>query len=147
MRTAELREMWAAKIARHKAEDSQRQSRTHEEISRSMAIQEEMQRSLRAATPTDYGRWLAGYFAKGRQPTHFYDYMMPSRWFVATRDVDIKPLYGQFSINIIVPAGISLTGVTGHSAVYYMDGFVSRGFHDQPAIVPIYSDTTVEEAQ
>lgn len=107
---------------------------------------------MRPAQKWEYEAWLAGWMAAGGTPTHFYGYPTPTEgWWVALADTVILPLYGAFSINVIVPAGIDVTGVTGHSNLYVTTAegeYLHQGFHqgkpsqDSP-YVPVWTDTDV----
>lgn len=86
-----------------------------------------------AAGPEDYNSWLTGHIGMGGE--------MPVRdWYVANVSFEIRPLYGSTSINVVVREGVTVTGKTGHNSLYLMDGFKSRGFHDSPASVPVYTN-------
>ena len=98
---------------------------------------------VREAAPADYLFWLAGYLATGGQPTHYYDYSIIDvmyKYYVATRDFHIAPLYGGMSINLIVPVGVTfLGGEPGHTNLFFEDGFTTSG-----GWVPVYQDTAFE---
>lgn len=94
--------------------------------------------------PESYDAWLTGHLKRGGKVTHFYDYDMPrDQWYLATLSFEIQPLYGALGIKVVVPEGVKVTGSTGHSALYFMDGFTSRSFRDLPAIVPCFTDTKI----
>lgn len=88
------------------------------------------------ANKGDYERWLVGHLEAGGKITHVYDYPW-SRWdwFAPLKSgIEILPLYGSMSIQIIVPKGISIHGEWGHNDIFWMDGFRAS------SIVPIFSD-------
>lgn len=107
---------------------------------------------MRPAQKWEYEAWLAGWMAAGGRPTHFYDQPTPTTgWWVALADMVILPLYGAFSINVVVPAGINVTGMTGHSHLYVTTAegeYLHQSFHqgkpskDAP-YVPVWTDTEV----
>jgi hypothetical protein len=114
-----------------------------------------MEPALRPATPADYEQWLRAFFARGAGNVRI-DYvdrpMRTDRWYVATRHVTVRPLYGARSIHIIVPPGVRVnvpyerTGATGHSTLYLPDGS-TRGFHNSPAYsIDVFTDTPVPGA-
>lgn len=91
--------------------------------------------ALRRASKEEYQEWLAGYLESGGTITHSYDYPWGRWiWYVVLKDVELIPLYGSNSINIIVPHGIKVTGEPGHSTVFWMEGFKAD------STVPIFSD-------
>ena len=112
-----------------------------------------MEPALRPATPDDYRRWLGAFLERGAGSTRidYVDRPMPtSRWYVATRPMTVRPLYGASAIQIIVPPGVTVnvpyerTGATGHSTLYRPDGS-TLGFHNHPASsVSIFTDTQVD---
>lgn len=75
-----------------------------------------------------YKKWLGGVLAKGKKPTHFYDYSVNNwEWFVATRDFKMEPLYGSLSLDIIVPEGVEyLGGELAHSSLYFLKDFTTK---------------------
>jgi hypothetical protein len=114
-----------------------------------------MEPALRPATPADYEQWLRAFFARGAGDTRI-DYvdrpMRTDRWYVATRHVTVRPLYGARSIHIIVPPGVRVnvpyerTGATGHSTLYLSDGS-TLGFHNSPEYsIDVFTDTPVPGA-
>lgn len=92
---------------------------------------------LRRAKPKDYRAWLEGWVEAGGEISHYYDYSLPSDFYVATSDLKLPPLYGASSISVIVPPGITITFEEGlgHSNLYFMDGFDHEGY-----CVPAYSN-------
>ena len=109
-----------------------------------------MEPALRPATPDDYRKWLAAFLAHGpgNVQINYVDRPMPkSRWYVATRPLTIRPLYGASAINIIVPRDVKVnvpyksTGATGHSTLHRPDGS-TLGFHNRPEyVIDIFTDT------
>ncbi len=99
--------------------------------------------ALRPANPEDYSAWLRGYREAGGTPTRFHDYPMRKddhdKWYVATEHLEIPPLCGAASVNIIVPAEIVALIGKGHSHndVYYMDGYRTN----RSVAVRVFSDT------
>jgi hypothetical protein len=93
---------------------------------------------LKIATPKQYKKWLKGYFAKGCTPTHYYDY----DWcgYIATEDIELKPLFGSQAINIIIPCGISSNGSRGHCNIFLMEDFSYMGWD---TFIPVYKNTIV----
>jgi hypothetical protein len=143
----DLDEMRTAALASKAAERRSMNKEFEAKCERDLEYLEEMRQHLRPAKPHEYASWLQGYIAEGGQPTHFYDRPTPlSDWYVALRDFEMYPLHGALSINVIVPVGVTVTGSTGHNDLYLMDGFTSRGFHDQPSTVLVYTDTHLPTA-
>jgi hypothetical protein len=93
-------------------------------------------RSFRTARRRDYKQWLIGYLEAGGNITHIYDYPWGRwDWYVPVEDnVELIPLYGSTSIQIIVPVGMTVYGDGGHSLIFWMDGFRA------PRVVPIFGD-------
>jgi hypothetical protein len=97
-----------------------------------------MELHLRKASMQDYKAWLNGFLSSGGNPTHYYDYPF-TRWdnfYVALEDLELSPLYGASSINIIVPIGVKVTGKKGHIGLFFYDNFATDG-----GIVPVFVDT------
>lgn len=109
------------------------QKRQHERL---MIAKYAMLQSFRTANKRDYELWLAGYLEAGGKITHVYDYPWGRRdWYAPVADnVELIPLYGATSIQIIVPAGMTVSGDGGHSLIFWMDGFRA------PRVVPLFSD-------
>lgn len=84
---------------------------------------------LRNAVPPDYKAWLVGHLKKGGEITHSNDYKMPDNWYVAKTNIDLRPLYGTQSVNIIIPEGLSVKFLQGlgHCSLYFMEGFEQCG--------------------
>lgn len=93
---------------------------------------------LSKATNQHYKRWLKGFLDNGGKPTHFYDYKLPSNFYIANEDVKMIALCGASSIDIIAMPGIKITGELGHCSVFAMDNFTTQGI-----CIPVYSDTIV----
>ena len=75
---------------------------------------------LRPATASDWQRFLD---IREKPCTHFYNYDLPGRFYVATGDVEIPAACGSSSIQVIAPVGISVThggGIT-HNNIHRMD--------------------------
>jgi len=103
-----------------------------------MREKKKMLRHLRRASPRDYLGWLEGFLARGGEPTHYYDYPMPSEVYVATSALDLYPLYGSAAIQIIAPHGIEVRGELGfgHTNIFEMEGYTARG-----GWVPVWVNT------
>lgn len=101
-------------------------------------MEEEVFPCLVNATPVDYNKWITGYIKRGGKPSHAYDYPAGNHLMIATYDIQLMPLYGSSSLNIIVPEGITIKTPEGlgHSNLYFMAGFHCRG-----GFVPVFSDT------
>ncbi len=128
----------SALLERHKRQEQawEEHGRSFErEWAREMKEKRKMLRHLRPATVGDYLCWLKGFLARGGKPTHYYDYSMPSRVYVATKSLDIYPLFGAAAIEIIVPEGIEVRGEPGHSALFEMKDFKAPG-----GWVPVWAD-------
>jgi hypothetical protein len=99
---------------------------------------------IRPATARDYNRWLRGYLEASGRITHAYDYPFDRLGMcVAVADFTLPPLYGSSSLDIIVPAGITVVCPDpGHNKLYFMDGF-RKGIGGQhfSVSVPVFSDT------
>lgn len=87
----------------------------------------------------DYRRWLEGFAKKGGEATHQYGYPWNRiEWKIATiNDIELSPLFGSNSYNLIVEKGIKATGKPGHINIFYMDDFTHNGF------VPEYEDIQI----
>lgn len=96
---------------------------------------------MRIATKNDYSTWLCGFMNGGGKISHVYDHKMNYKtnlksWFVVESDFEISPLYGAYSLNLIVQKGVKLIrGDRGHSNLYFMDDFSISG-----KFIPIYID-------
>lgn len=103
--------------------------------------------NLRPAVPEDYAEWLAGYLSRGGRVSHQYSYPMCRgsgthvEFWVTTGDVTLPPLYGSNSVQVIVRPGhrVRVDEGLGHSSVFWLDGFTSRGLDGW---VPGYSDVS-----
>ncbi len=89
------------------------------------------------AMPKDYIAWLMGFCKKGGKPSHYCDYNMRDNIYVAQADLSIPSGYcGARAFDIIVPMNIHVEMGWGHGNLYYMDGFIHKGW-----IVPVYKNT------
>lgn len=71
---------------------------------------------LKHASREDYDRFVM------ENPLGRINSYNTGEFFVATKDFEIYPLYGQYSINIFVPNDINMTdGERGHNEVYFLD--------------------------
>lgn len=85
----------------------------------------------RPATVYDYKEWLHGWTRNGGRVDNRANQMFPGRgWEVLVAKVAFLPsLYGANALHVIVPHGHTLEvpdtfhGGSGHSHVYFMDGF------------------------
>lgn len=112
-----------------------------------------MLESLRPATTEEYGRWLAGWAARGGLVLR-HDYPM-ARWsggergpgvWVATGDLHLEPLHGSSALGIIlVPRGVRVTGTEpGHTDVVWTRSGRTLGFHGVPIYAaPAFADAPV----
>jgi len=92
---------------------------------------------LRTARASDYVAWLQGFLASGGELTHYYDYNLPSDFYVAQEDIELIPLYGAASLSIIFPRGVKyLGGGLGHCNLYFMEDFGQLG-----GWIPVYNNT------
>lgn len=108
---------------------------------------DEMLTQLRPAERGEYDAWLRGYLQSGGTPTHFYDYPTPLMM-VATTNLTVRALHGASSFSgIIIPENLCDDGgMTGHTNLYLMRGYLHRGFHDRKAgrrFAPVYTDTEI----
>jgi hypothetical protein len=89
------------------------------------------------ADKIDYIKWLTKYIEYGGKPTHFYDYAFNDFYVLTQEHVEIPPLYGGLSLNIIVPEFVELIKAKniGHNNLYFMKDFTQRG-----DFVPVYRD-------
>lgn len=96
-----------------------------------------LQHKIKIATKNDYCKWLCGFMSGGGEISHVYDYEMNLKsWFVVESDFEISPLYGSYSVNLIVQKGVKLIrGDKGHSNLYFMDDYSTSG-----EFVPVYID-------
>ena len=93
---------------------------------------------LKSARLENYKSWLAEFLKRGGKPTHAYNYEMPlDNWFVAIEDLEVIPLYGSKSVNIIISKNIKFKGGDlGHSNLYFMENGKNIG-----GFIPIYTDS------
>lgn len=79
---------------------------------------------LRPATVEDYEQWLLAYLEQGGKISHAVAYPFPAeRFYVATADFVLPPLYGASLVHVIVPADIRVgldpaTYDLGHSEIF-----------------------------
>jgi hypothetical protein len=102
---------------------------------------------LRSAVRGEYNAWLRGYLQAGGTPTHFYDYPTPPMM-VTTTNLWVRALPGASSFSgIIIPEDLRDDGgMTGHTNLYLMRGYLHRGFHDRKPgrrFAPVYIDTEI----
>lgn len=112
-----------------------------------LAVSQEQVRSAkswldncRVAELSDYLVWLKGYVDNGGEITHCYDYPFSrwASWRLAINDLEITPLFGANSFNIIIPKGVNCNiDEVGHNVIYFIDGFIVGG---AGRVVPIFSD-------
>jgi hypothetical protein len=133
----------AAEIARgqertYECSSTDRQQRNNREF---------MLGQVRPARPEEYAAWLRGYIKRGGRVTHFYSYPSHGRiWISKVPVLAVRPLYGCYHLRVvIIPHGSSEDGGdTGHTQLYFMDKYLSRGFHElapcKPRFVPRFSD-------
>lgn len=98
---------------------------------------------VRPAEVNDYVEWLSGYFEKkGAGATVSYHYPMTwvlDVWVVALDDFIMVPLYGEDSVNIIIPSGVQVFGDDfGQCKLYFMDNFFPK--YNGKRFIPIYKD-------
>lgn len=126
-------------LAAQRAESRAIEQRIEFENQRATRDLAAMQECLRPATAADYSRWLTGYLRRGGRVTHFYDYPTPKMW-VATPGLQMHPLCGSWSVDIIVPSGVTIdVQGLGHNNIFYMADFTAAKGH----FVPAYSDTVI----
>lgn len=90
----------------------------------------------RPATLYDYKDWLKGHLENGGKITHYYEHSFYNHnFYVLLSNAEILPFYGSQSFQIIVPVGLTLTGDSGHSSLYWMDGFKTRDGY-----IPAFND-------
>jgi hypothetical protein len=136
--TQELRELHAAKTQAQRAEWAAILEQTKAEFAGEDAIRARLLAETNAASPEDYGEWMAAFLALGGQPTHWYDYEQPGDFRVAYVDLEVEPLHGASSLHIVARRGVTVRGVLGHSTVYLMD------YPLRPCLwVPVYSDAVL----
>jgi len=90
----------------------------------------------------DYIEWLTGYIEKGGYITHYYDYPMGNKIYIARQDCQMVPMFGSSSIMLVVPKEINIIPVPeepfggwGHNNIYFIKDFKHIG-----SFVPAYSD-------
>lgn len=118
-----------------------------ERLRRSEVDREFMIAQCRVGQLWEYAAWLKGYMEAGGTPTHFYDYDTPKFW-VAAADLQIRPLYGSASMQIVVPEGIGYEDdvFTGHTSLFVTrtrSHFTVFGNLHHPPFVPVYQDTEI----
>lgn len=93
-------------------------------------------RCLKFASKRIYIKWLEGYVASGGKIRHAYDHTFPGTMYVAKKDCTVTPLYGENTVEIIVPEHINVTiEELGHNTLYFMKDFKIEG-----GSASIYSD-------
>ncbi len=119
--------------------------RRHEaESARSEQARNAFLELCRPATVYDYKAWFDGWTRSGGRVDNRADRLFPGHgWEVlVAKDAFLPSLYGARALNVIVPRGHRLEvpntfhGGSGHSRVYFMDGF--RSVPDEAA--PIFGD-------
>lgn len=96
--------------------------------------------NCRVAELSDYLVWLKGYIDNGGEITHSYNYPFSrwASWRLAINDLEVTPLFGASSFNIIIPKGVNCNiDDVGHNVIYFIDGFIVEG---AGRVVPIFSD-------
>jgi hypothetical protein len=128
---------------------AQRRQTMRQDMQHQQAMQhpERMFSCLEPATADDYTSWLHGFVDQGGKPNRsLSNPMSQDKWYKATKDFTIVPLYGLASVNIIVPEGIAIDGIDpGHSNLFFFEDFKTRGMKGSIALVPVYSDTQLQE--
>ena len=131
---AEIKRARTAQAEQDKAWTAQQEARRVASRARSEQAKH-WQKTLVNASPGHYAMWLEGAVKRGVQITHVYPYELPDEFYLATRDIEVTPLFGSNSVSIISPAGIKVAlKDRGHNQIYHIDGFTHTGF------VPLYSD-------
>lgn len=89
----------------------------------------------------DYHLWLKGFKKAGGKPTNVYNYNFGHDWYLLKEAPPVIPkLCGAFSVNLIVPAWLSLKNTSikagnTHNNIYFMKDFSVKGYS-----VPVYKD-------
>lgn len=135
------------RIERVKSEWYQRQ--LGEQIRKAREVADAFRRNflphLPVALPINYARWLVGFIRNGGQPTHFYDYELPSNFYLATFSFGLPPLYGSDSVNLIVLPGVQIKyDSLGHSHLFHLSDSSTDG---ESPFVPVYESLPIQEAE
>lgn len=87
--------------------------------------------AARTATAKELADFLAVFSkSKASQQYKLTDHNLdPDTVYVATRDFEMKPVFGAASIDIIIPKGITVTGKDkiGHASIYDMNDYSLTG--------------------
>ena len=104
---------------------------------------------FRQGTVEDYNRWMEAFVQGDGTPVSYSSGTMhTSRFFVATKNFRMRPLFGADAIEVIVPEDVKyLGGELAHSTLYFMkvkdrDGEMRTTASDSRSVVA-YDDTTV----
>lgn len=98
--------------------------------------------NFRQGTVQEYNSWMTAFVDNGGSPTSYTSNgMSTDRFFVATKDFGMRPLFGAYAIEVLVPEGIKFKGgALGHSKLYFM----KKGGLSDAGIVTVYGDTDVK---
>jgi hypothetical protein len=138
-----LQESYDKAMVRQRAQRSEQTHATDSMLQEQEQNRAFMRAQCRPASPGEYMAWLKGYVLAGGEPTHFYDYPLREMW-MALGHLEVRPLYGAFSMRILVPDGVCEDGgPTGHTDLFIISNghYYTRGFHDRPSSVPMWSNT------
>lgn len=104
-----------------------RDAMAHSELSRMRAARTQMMFSLRQATAQDYLDWLKNRYQKFGDRGFMVTSVLPGFFVVASEIIDVFPLFGSLSINIIVPDSVTLMAKEGlgYNQLYLADGTVT----------------------
>lgn len=103
---------------------------------------------VRKTTALEYSRWLKGYLDNGgrlngasdsQMNSHYDDHALsPFNIYTAISDFELPPLFGAFSLMILVPVGVTVKhDGLGHNTLFIMDGHRLEGASG----VEVYGDT------
>jgi hypothetical protein len=115
---------------REMAESRRKSEQEHREIN------DWLDRHARRVSGSEYNKWLHAYLV-AKDHTHCYDYEADRwGWYELTKSGTIPAACGAMSVNIIVPANLSLEEAPGHSHnnIYYW-----RGLRTNRHLVPVFS--------
>jgi hypothetical protein len=76
----------------------------------------------------DYERWLRGYLRNGGKAPHYFNRPWDRwEWVRSKTHLILRPLYGSYALNIIIPEGGTVSGERGHSNLFFMTDFTVQG--------------------
>jgi len=106
-----------------------------QKILESRILSESWKKALRPALKEDYAMWLREYLNRGGEVTHNFNKKFPiSKFWTATDNITITPLYGSAFLFIIIRKDFQIWGDPGHNYIFEYE------FSSKRIFVPNYSD-------